>query len=547
MTDINILDCTLRDGGYYNNWIFSDELIQQYLDSLRNSIVSVVEIGFRFPAKSDFLGQNAYSTEFMLRKFRIPKSLEIAVMLNASDIIIDNKVSLSLLESLFPCSRDSSLVSFVRVAARPDSIEQSIKIGYWLQEKGFNVILNIMQIDQVLESPEVLLPLAKSSKIFKTVYFADSLGNILPDQIKEYVSIIRNVWDHSIGFHAHDNLGYAHANCLEAIKSGVSWVDSTFLGMGRGAGNVRTEQLLTSMSNSLDKNLLSIVPILDVIDKYFKPLKDKYNWGDNPYYQLCAKKKLHPSYVQEMLESSSYNHTEIIANIEFLSSLPDRRSHDSSMLHQLDQLLVDSYSCSQNNANDDLVSFLNYKNSHDILVLASGDSLCKYSQEVTEFIVRYKPLVFALNSVCIPLSLIDFTLICHPLRLVSMLSDMEHKNNKIISPEYDFSESLFKTQAQSHYYYNCSIRSDTLYADKKSCILPSLKALPYSLAIASVLRPKNLFFAGLDGTYYASIPRKMQEASDALHKFSELTDSRVISLTPSAYNIEICSIFSYLS
>ena len=28
---INLLDCTLRDGGYYNNWFFTKELINEYL------------------------------------------------------------------------------------------------------------------------------------------------------------------------------------------------------------------------------------------------------------------------------------------------------------------------------------------------------------------------------------------------------------------------------------------------------------------------------------------------------------------------------------
>ena len=44
---IVLLDCTLRDGGYYNNWDFSKNLISKYLKSMAASGVEFAEIGFR--------------------------------------------------------------------------------------------------------------------------------------------------------------------------------------------------------------------------------------------------------------------------------------------------------------------------------------------------------------------------------------------------------------------------------------------------------------------------------------------------------------------
>ena len=37
MKNLTILDCTLRDGGYYNNWNFSKDFINDYLKTIYKS------------------------------------------------------------------------------------------------------------------------------------------------------------------------------------------------------------------------------------------------------------------------------------------------------------------------------------------------------------------------------------------------------------------------------------------------------------------------------------------------------------------------------
>ena len=44
---LKFLDCTLRDGGYYNRWDFDEELINDYIKTMTLIGVDVVEIGFR--------------------------------------------------------------------------------------------------------------------------------------------------------------------------------------------------------------------------------------------------------------------------------------------------------------------------------------------------------------------------------------------------------------------------------------------------------------------------------------------------------------------
>ena len=89
---INLLDCTLRDGGYYNNWFFEKELINEYLRVMDMIKIDYVEIGFRFLDKVKIKGPCAYSEESFLRTLKIPKNLKLGVMVNASDFVGRNNI-----------------------------------------------------------------------------------------------------------------------------------------------------------------------------------------------------------------------------------------------------------------------------------------------------------------------------------------------------------------------------------------------------------------------------------------------------------------------
>ena len=84
--NINQLDCTLRDGGYYNSWNFSDDLVQEYLNTMAKSKIEYVEIGFRFLNSNRYLGPTAFTKENYLNKFKIPKKIKLVVMVNGSDL-----------------------------------------------------------------------------------------------------------------------------------------------------------------------------------------------------------------------------------------------------------------------------------------------------------------------------------------------------------------------------------------------------------------------------------------------------------------------------
>ena len=87
---MKILDCTLRDGGYYNSWNFNQKLITSYLKAMVALPVDMIEIGFRMmPGNSGkFKGGCAYCKDEYIRSLIVPgNGLRLAVMINGADVL----------------------------------------------------------------------------------------------------------------------------------------------------------------------------------------------------------------------------------------------------------------------------------------------------------------------------------------------------------------------------------------------------------------------------------------------------------------------------
>ena len=112
---IQVLDCTLRDGGYYNNWDFPSELVQDYINSIYNSGIKYIELGFRSFASKNFKGSNWYTTDSFINSLKIPKKIKIAVMINASQVIANGNLKKSVRKLFIP--KNKSKINMVRIAS----------------------------------------------------------------------------------------------------------------------------------------------------------------------------------------------------------------------------------------------------------------------------------------------------------------------------------------------------------------------------------------------------------------------------------------------
>ena len=132
--ELKILDCTLRDGGYYNNWDFSKELIEDYLEAMSAAKVEHVELGFRFFKKDIYLGPCAYTTPFFLETLNIPKNLKIGIMINAKDIISNNLSKSEINKNFFELSKKKK-ISFIRFACHASEVSKIVPLCNQLNKK----------------------------------------------------------------------------------------------------------------------------------------------------------------------------------------------------------------------------------------------------------------------------------------------------------------------------------------------------------------------------------------------------------------------------
>jgi 4-hydroxy 2-oxovalerate aldolase len=250
--NINILDCTLRDGGYYNNWEFSTNLINSYLNSIYKSGVDYAEIGFRSFQDSSYKGPCAYSSDFFLKNLNIPEKLKIGVMVNAADLLSHgNKNPISNIKKLF--SSKKSRINFIRIACHFEELHKVAEVSKYLKKKNFIVIFNLMQCSERSESEVIKAGELAAKYPIDVLYFADSMGSMDSIQVNRIVNLLRLNWKKQLGIHTHDNMSRAFTNTDQAIKDGVNWIDGTVMGMGRGPGNIKTEYLLINYSELLKK------------------------------------------------------------------------------------------------------------------------------------------------------------------------------------------------------------------------------------------------------------------------------------------------------
>lgn len=530
------LDCTLRDGGYYNDWDFEPLLVQDYLQAMDALQIDFVEIGFRTLKNQNFKGGFAYSTDNFLNRLTIPLGLvnKIGVMINGSEIA-DPKTQLICLKKLFK-HKSKSPVTLVRIACHIHEFINCLPAAKWLNEQGYLVGFNLMQIAD--RSSEEITQLAQAANAYPidVLYFADSMGSLNSDQLTDIIRAFQKGWKGALGIHTHDNIGQAVNNSIHSVKSGITWIDSTVTGMGRGPGNAQTEYVILALSD-YRQNRGNSIKLLELIRKYFKPMQNSYGWGMNPFYYLTGQYGIHPSYIQEMLQDQRYNEEDIMAVIDFLKIKGGKKFN-------LDTLESARHFYSGEPLGtwepDTLIK------DKTVLILGTGPSIKKYHSAIEDFIDHNQPYVIALNTESnIRHELIDARAACHPARLLADCQEHLKLPEPLITPFSMLPEAVKTNLAKKVILdFGVIISNQGFSFNKNYCESPSSLVIAYTLAIANSGKAKKIILAGFDG-YNADDPRS-QEMDQLLKTYKEKPNSiSLTSITPTCYNISVKSIFGF--
>ena len=532
---INLLDCTLRDGGYYNNWDFKIELVNEYLKSIAKSGLSYVEIGFRSFERDNYRGACAYTKEEFLNELKIPNSLKIVVMVNLSEIINYNKSNLiENTKKLFK-SKKNSKVHMVRIASHFNELSKVKPIIKTLNKLGYKVGLNLMQISE--KNNDEILSVDKfiDKKYLDILYFADSMGSLDTNDISKIISLIRTFWKKDIGIHAHDNMSRAIINSKIAVENGVTWVDSTVTGMGRGPGNAQTEYSILEFKNFLKKKI-NVLPLISLKNKYFDDMKKKYKWGTNIYYFLSGLNRIHPTFIQRMLEDVRFKEEDILSTINNLRSL--KATNFKKELLSLNNKFYDG------KTKGEWSPYSKIKGK-DVLILGNGPSIEENKNILENYIINKKLFVIGLNTQKnINEKLLNLRVACNELRFLTDIKKFKGLKTKIALPLDRLSGDIKKLlNAKNILNFGLEVQHDQFNFFKKYAILPNSLAISYALAIASSGKAKKILLAGFDG-YPSDDPRRieMDHTFELFQKYAKKT--KLISITSTRYKLKSLSIYA---
>lgn len=310
---IYLMDCTLRDGGYINDWNFGENVISQILEKLQNASVEFVEVGFLTKQKHT-KDQSLYNDYEEIRTVVPPnkKNTKFVAMVNCGEFDVT---------TLGAHEEDSSLFG-IRVAFHKHQMEEAVILGKQILQLGYNLFFQPMCTD--LYSDKEMQDLIEVMNQIKpyAFYIVDSFGTMAAEVV-EHLAILSDTMldkDIMLGFHAHDNQQLAYSNALKLINLNLKReiiIDATVSGIGRGAGNLNMELIISELNRRSRKYDLKM--ILKIYDDYISVLQSKYSWGYSIPFFVTAKLRCHPNYAKFLINqgvTSANSIMEMLLRIE---------------------------------------------------------------------------------------------------------------------------------------------------------------------------------------------------------------------------------------
>lgn len=527
---INILDCTLRDGGYYNRWDFNKDMVSDYLDVMSKSEITYVELGLRQIRTDRFLGPHAYSTAAYLSRLDMPKGPTYGVMIDAKTVLQEELNQEDCIDLLFKESKDE-LIELVRVAAHFKEVEKCQPMLKRLKEKGYKVGLNIMQ-SSLYESAEIsrVAALMDSWSLIDVVYFADSLGSMLPKDVKRVFEAINSEWSGEIGFHAHNNMGQALGNVNVAIELGCTWVDATVTGMGRGAGNAETEYLLQQSHILQDKYDPSYM--VNLITKHFEQLKKESGWGPSIAYYQGAILGLHPTYVQELCTDPSFDKELLPKVLADLGNIESPQVFDKFILNQVKSKIQPNSQMVDGN------SVEKFLQGREVLLVAQTEDSIGYKDAIMDYISAKNSVLISINH---PMEKLDipynFVAISHNEKYREDALRYENSEYSYIGPQKMFSDSRIKIAHD----YGVSLEPGVFENCKSYVKIPYRLTLAYAVGFCLDAGVESIKLVGFKG--YSSDDPRQKEMQLFLNILAS-NNIQIESLTPTSFAIQERSIYA---
>lgn len=387
---LNLLDCTLRDGGYVNDWLFGHDEIVNIFERLVSARVDIVEVGFLDDRRPFDIDRTIFPDTAGAN--RIYGGLDHG----ESMVVAMIDIGTCAIEHIQPAAE--TVLDGIRVIFKKQRLAEAMRFCQQLKGLGYKVFANAVSITSYDEDEyEELLDAVNELEPY-TFSIVDTYGLLHRQGVDSYYLRAEAHLKPTIGiaYHAHNNFQLAYANCIEAIEQQgdhMLTVDGSLYAMGKSAGNAATELLAMYMNEHCDKSY-DINQLLEAIDTTILDIYRQAPWGYQFKFFIAALHDCHPSYVTYLMDKRKLSVRSINEILDQLEG-GNRLLYDGGLIERLYQD-YQSIECSDD---ADVAALAEAFRGRKVMLLAPGNNIVKQRERALAYIAENDPIVVAVGFV----------------------------------------------------------------------------------------------------------------------------------------------------
>lgn len=389
MPTVSLLDCTLRDGGYVNDWKFGHKNLVSIFERLVDANVDLIEIGFLDERRPFDIDRSIMPDTACAEKIFGQCDRKQAMVLGMIDYGTCG------IEHLQPCSE--SFLDGIRVIFKKHRMHEAMEFCRQVKALGYKVFAQLVSITAYNDAELLsLIDLVNDVKPY-AVSIVDTYGLLHPDELLHYYELMdKHVCPSvQIGFHAHNNFQLAYANDLAFISKKSRHdivVDGTLFGMGKSAGNTPIELLGMRLNDKFGKNY-RVDAMLECVEESVLNFYQKSPWGYKTFFYLCSKNKCHPNYLTYFEKEKNLSTSKIDALLSRIEPEDKKLLYDKEIARQLYEEYIDG----EGSDEADKTAFKQSLGARPLLIIGPGKNIQLQKQKVRHFIEAKHPYILSVN------------------------------------------------------------------------------------------------------------------------------------------------------
>lgn len=388
--DIQLLDCTLRDGGYINDWEFGHDNLVSVFERVVSANVDIIEVGFlderRVFDRNRSIMPDTASVEKIYGNLDRNKTMVVGMI----------DYGTCSLKQIQPCSE--SFLDGIRVIFKKHIRKEAVEFCGELVKLGYKVFVQAVSITSYTDKELLdLIELTNGIEPY-ALSMVDTYGLLHQDTLMHYAELI----DHNLkpeigmGYHSHNNFQLGYANCIEMLAKKTRRrmvVDATIYGMGKSAGNTPIELLAMHLNEHYDKHY-DISQILEAVDANIMDIYKVSPWGYNMFYYIAASNDCHPNYVSYLMNKRTLS-------VKSINEILDKLDGEKKLLYDetyIEQLYIE-YQTIEVDDQKDIEELTSAMAGRNILLVGPGNKIMAQKERVEAYVREHDPIVISVNFI----------------------------------------------------------------------------------------------------------------------------------------------------